>query len=189
MLAGRIYDKTGFVMPVGSILPYAGKDAPEGWLLCDGSTYKKADYPDLYAVIGETYSLGSGSETQFSLPDLKARFPVGISGNDALGATGGAKEVQLQKGNLPSHRHRVRGSIGGGSHFHEVVFGDGGGYGNCIDGTHRYREDKRLITQKREDGVHSHPIDIATEVDGGVKTPDPIENRPPYLALNYIIKY
>jgi hypothetical protein len=33
---GRIKDKTGFLMPVGSILPYAGDSAPEGWLLFDG---------------------------------------------------------------------------------------------------------------------------------------------------------
>ena len=29
---GRIMDQTGFVMPVGTILPYGGTTAPTGWL-------------------------------------------------------------------------------------------------------------------------------------------------------------
>src|SRR5687768_10799342 len=38
---GRFMDKTGLVMPPGTILPYAGSSAPAGWLLCDGLSYSK----------------------------------------------------------------------------------------------------------------------------------------------------
>jgi len=52
---GRVKDQTGFVMPVGAVLPYAGSSPPEGWLLCDGSSLGTASYPDLFSVIGYTY--------------------------------------------------------------------------------------------------------------------------------------
>ena len=75
-------------MPVGMIVPYAGLQAPTGWLLCDGSEVLKTKYQALAAVIEGLYGnaskynattnpLGSkGSET-FKLPDLRGRFPLG----------------------------------------------------------------------------------------------------------------
>lgn len=62
--------------PSGIVSPYAGSSAPSGWLLCDGSSKLRADYPDLFAVIGTTF--GSVDGTHFTLPDLRSRFPVGV---------------------------------------------------------------------------------------------------------------
>lgn len=49
---GRIEDKFGAVMPVGSIIAYGGSTPPPGWLLCDGQEVQQEQYPDLYAVLG-----------------------------------------------------------------------------------------------------------------------------------------
>ena len=67
--------------PVGMITPYAGAVAPKGWLLCDGSEVLIADYPDLFRVIGFTYggTAGLGGLDTFRLPDLRSRFPLGLS--------------------------------------------------------------------------------------------------------------
>lgn len=67
------------LVPVGSILPFAGTSAPEGYLLCDGSEVLISNYPDLYNIIGFTYKpaiylRGAGT---FALPDLRGRFPLG----------------------------------------------------------------------------------------------------------------
>ena len=43
-------------VPIGAILPYAGERAPYGYLLCDGSEVEIEKYPDLWNVIGRTYS-------------------------------------------------------------------------------------------------------------------------------------
>jgi microcystin-dependent protein len=43
-------------VPIGTILPFAGITAPAGYLLCDGGEVEQAKYPDLYTVIGDTYS-------------------------------------------------------------------------------------------------------------------------------------
>jgi microcystin-dependent protein len=71
-------------VPIGVIMPFAGTIIPEGYLLCDGSEVKTADYPGLYGVIGYTYksaTLLSGAAT-FSLPDLRGRFPLGRDNMD-----------------------------------------------------------------------------------------------------------
>ena len=51
----------------GIVVPFAGKVAPVGWLLCDGKNYNTAEYPNLFQVIGYTYG-GSGST--FKVPDF-----------------------------------------------------------------------------------------------------------------------
>lgn len=43
-------------VPIGTILPYAGANAPYGYLLCDGSEIEKTKYSALFDVIGVTYS-------------------------------------------------------------------------------------------------------------------------------------
>lgn len=79
--------------PVGAIFMWGTVSAPTGYLLCDGSSLLRADYPDLFAVIGTQF--GSADATHFNLPNLVGRFPVGRnSGNtafDVLGETGGAQ--------------------------------------------------------------------------------------------------
>ena len=61
-------DKKNFsTAPLGTVLSFAGQTRPNGYLLCDGASYKVTDYPDLYAVIGNTYG---GDSTNFNVPNL-----------------------------------------------------------------------------------------------------------------------
>ena len=41
-------------LPVGTILNYGGKDAPAGFLVCDGSEFSEDDYPELATVLEST---------------------------------------------------------------------------------------------------------------------------------------
>lgn len=66
----------GYLVPTGSIVPYAATSAPTGWLLADGSAVSRTTYADLYAIIGTTYGAGD-SPTTFNLPDLRSRIPIG----------------------------------------------------------------------------------------------------------------
>ena len=85
---GRVRDKTGIIMPIGTILSFAGRGdtVPEGWLLCDGRAMQAADYEDLYQVIGIIYGDGS-TDTRveaiingdFNLPDLRGMFMRGVN--------------------------------------------------------------------------------------------------------------
>jgi microcystin-dependent protein len=67
------------MVPVATILPFAGGVLPPGYLLCDGSEVLISQYSGLYSVIGFTYKasgLLKGLGT-FALPDLRGRFPLG----------------------------------------------------------------------------------------------------------------
>jgi microcystin-dependent protein len=68
-------------VPMGAIMPYAGPNAPYGYLFCDGSEVQIASYPDLYNVIGPTYNgaapLQGATNTTFRIPDLRGRFALG----------------------------------------------------------------------------------------------------------------
>ncbi len=66
-------------VPIGSLVQFAGTVLPNGYLLCDGAEVQISQYPELYAVIGNTYKgpepyLGVAT---FRLPDLRGRFALG----------------------------------------------------------------------------------------------------------------
>ena len=101
--AMQLYDG---IVPPGMIAPYAGKTAPEGWLLCDGSAVSRTTYADLYAAIGTTYGAGNGSTT-FALPDLRGRVPAGANASNALASKAGADSKNIAKANLPNEKLRI----------------------------------------------------------------------------------
>jgi len=113
-----------YIMPAGSVIPYAGASAPTGFLFCDGSAVSRTTYATLFTALGgesSPYGLGDGSST-FNLPDLRGRVVAGkdnmggSSANnltdqsgglngDTLGDTGGSETQGLAEANLPAHTH------------------------------------------------------------------------------------
>ena len=154
-------------VPIGSIVMWPGDTAPEGWLLCNGATYKRTEYLNLSNVIGFKYG---GTKDILKVPDLQARFPLGASSVYSLGETGGEKEVTLTKEKIPSHNHTIT-KIGGHN--------DGSG------GT--YKTFSTLDTSKTETGNRTVDVAVSAMTDncGG----QPHNNMPPYLVVNFIIKY
>jgi microcystin-dependent protein len=71
-------------VPIGAILPYAGAEAPYGYILCDGSELEQTKYSDLYDVIGTTYNGATALNgiNTFKVPDLRGRFPLGKDNMD-----------------------------------------------------------------------------------------------------------
>lgn len=157
-------------MPIGSIVMWPGDTAPDGWLLCDGTAYKRNDYANLFNVIGNKYNNGVVLFDRFKVPNLQSRFPLGASSVYSLGDTGGEKEVTLTKEKIPSHNHTIT-KIGGHN--------DGSG------GT--YKTFSTLDTSKTETGNRTVDVAVSAMTDncGG----QPHNNMPPYLVVNFIIKY
>lgn len=87
----------GHVQP-GVFLPFGGTVAPEGYLLCDGTLYPVADFPNLFAAIGYAYG---GAGASFAVPDGQNRFFLG-AGSRAIGDVGGAETSTLVQANLPN---------------------------------------------------------------------------------------
>lgn len=76
--------KINSALPLGSIIPFAGSQnkLPSTYLFCDGSEVSRAEYADLFNIIGTMYGEGDGSTT-FNLPNLTGRVPVGSDDSDS----------------------------------------------------------------------------------------------------------
>jgi microcystin-dependent protein len=134
-------------LPIGGLAPFAGSTVPSGWLLCDGSSKKRADYPELFATIGVVY--GSVDGNTFNVPDLRGRDVIGsgtgsgLSGR-ALGAKGGEEAHILTMAEMPAHSHggagkgfidgTINGTLGGAGYYSsglpQVATEGGGQYHN-----------------------------------------------------------
>jgi microcystin-dependent protein len=81
-------------LPTGSIIMWNGSSSPQGWGLCNGTTYQKLN--------------GTGPIIS---PDLRGKFVLsyGQGGlnfpNNTIGAAGGEQNHTLTTGEMPSHSH------------------------------------------------------------------------------------
>jgi microcystin-dependent protein len=117
----------GFSLPPGTVLPYGGSDAPDGYLLCIGQELSPTDYPDLFNVIG--YSFGQNTENNnFFVPNLQGRVPVGFKADDqtfgTVGSEGGERTHTLTKEEMYMHDHMYNAThshtFTGKAHSHSI---------------------------------------------------------------------
>ena len=95
-------------LPIGSILPYAGSEAPNGYLMCDGSEFDATAFPDLAEFLSSK-PFGQGATGAAKLPDLRGYTIAGAGGDlltaNTLGRSGGSKDITLGANHIPSHNH------------------------------------------------------------------------------------
>ena len=89
---------------------------PSQFLPCDGRLLSIAQNTALFSLLGTAY--GGNGTTNFAIPDLRGRVPMGTSAAYLLGSVVGAEQVTLNVTQLPGHTHTVPGgttsSTGGG---------------------------------------------------------------------------
>ncbi|MFM8331158.1 MAG: phage tail protein [Candidatus Methylumidiphilus sp.] len=95
---------------LGQIIAFAGDYAPENFAKCDGSLLPIQSNQALFAVIGTTY--GGDGRTNFALPDLRGRTPIGAGASPGLatyplGSKGGQENVTLLPTQIPAHNHTL----------------------------------------------------------------------------------
>lgn len=152
---------------IGEIKMWGGTTAPTGHVLCNGASLLRAGtYAALFGILGTRY--GSVDSSHFNVPDMRGQFPLGQTASgtgSTLGETGGAL----------GHTHT------GAAHVHEVIrTGQFGGDASTDTGGTGFASGS---TGHRHVG---QDIDINSEATtpgaGGA-------NNPPYLALNFIVRY
>lgn len=105
----------GMCRVIGEIITYAGTTSPDpNWLLCDGSSLLRVDYPELFDVIGVLY--GAADSTHFNIPDLRGRVAVGLGTGSGLsprsaGDSFGEETHVLTVGELAAHVHDTGNSV------------------------------------------------------------------------------
>ena len=98
-----------FPLPIGSIMPYMGlaTQIPPTFLVCDGRTLSRIDYPELWKVLGDTFNgTASVSSQFFKLPKLNDDetylVPNGILKTDPTKANGILTPVVHSSDALPA---------------------------------------------------------------------------------------
>ncbi|MCK5690667.1 tail fiber protein [Myxococcota bacterium] len=162
-------DAAAGAVPCGTVSPFAGpiEAIPTGWLLCDGAEINRADYAQLFTVIGISHGGGDGVTT-FELPDYRGRFLRGVdhgagrdddaSSRDVLNPndTAADRVGSVQGDQLESHRHSlyIDGNTG-------TTWGIPQGNTGAISGSHSR----------------------STAYTGGAET------RPENAYVNYLVKF
>lgn len=97
--------QSGNCRMIGELIAYAGASSPlpAQWLLCDGSSILRSDYPDLFAVIGTAY--GASDLSHFNLPDLRGMVLIGQGSGFTLANPVGEYNHTLTVGEMPTHSH------------------------------------------------------------------------------------
>jgi microcystin-dependent protein len=150
---------------VGEIRMFGGNFAPAGWEFCNGQLLLISENETLFQLIGTTYG-GDGQET-FALPNLQSRIPF-HAGQMQLAEMGGVETVTLTQNQMPVHSHLATASGAPATNASPA---------NAVPATWGDGQYSTTAPNASFDPSAVSPV-------GGNQ---PHENRPPYVAVSFII--
>jgi microcystin-dependent protein len=168
---------------LGQIRLFGGIYAPEGWALCNGASLPITGNEALFALIGTIY--GGNGTTNFNLPNLQMRLPVGSSNTPPpgmasayqVGSVGGAFEVTLTEAQIPAHTHAFNVTPATGS---QTVPAPGVLLGACPTGFTNY-------AKPTGSGTMSSLVSLSSAAIASAGGSQAHTNAMPTIVLNYII--
>ena len=171
------------IVPVGTVVAYAGNNIPSGWLLCDGSVVNQSQYEALSNVIGTFWGNGDHSFGSFNLPDMRGMFLRGVDGgkNDPDVSS----RISINGGNSTGVGSKQEDAFQG--HYHDVdsYVHDSGQPGPIKSWAQPGVYDSKLT-------FYNHTNCTATNIikdDSNVTPRVAKETRPKNVYVYYIIKY
>lgn len=108
-LVAKAYTEVVTDVAIGQVFPFISAAAPPGTLECDGTTYLRVDYPNLYALLDAPFIVDAD---HFQTPDLRGRTVVAAGTGSgltpyAVADTGGEEAHLLTSPELAAHSHGV----------------------------------------------------------------------------------
>lgn len=168
---------------IGEIRLFGGNFAPRAWAFCQGQLLAISSNEALFSILGTTY--GGDGRTTFGLPDCRGRMVLS-SGNGPglssrrLGSRGGQEDVTLFTPQLPNHNHTISGRMIGSSGAPDTSDATNELFATQPVGNNFFATDSGASDHDMANGTAS--VTIAASGGG-----QPHENRPPFLALHYVI--
>ena len=209
LIDNQLFMTTTNATVIGQITMFAGATAPTNWVLCDGTVYPNSFFPLLAPVLNNIYGGVVGLSN--AVPDLRGAFPIGVDGSAGvypLGTTGGEEAHSLVVNEMPSHDHQTIVDLTDPGHDHPIVdpthnhqvgvqsYGTTSGSDNLtvFSGSGTVTSTANSSTGITVQG-NITGVDVTVEIthtggsglDGAPGTPH--NNIPPYLAMNFIIRY
>jgi len=162
-------------MPLGTIFAFASASAPTGSLECDGASYLRVDYPELYAALDTAYVTDADN---FVVPDLRGRTIVGVGTGAGLTARavdeqGGTETHVLTEAELAAHDHTITDP----GHLHSNL------YGAVVLTNARGTQSNPIAVQGTRDTIAATTGVTVQNAGGG----NSHQNMPPFLALRYAV--
>lgn len=159
---------------IGEIKAVAYNFAPKFWSACNGQVMPINSNQALYSLLGLQF--GGNGQTNFNLPDLRGRTPVGIGSSPILGISytqgqqGGLEAVSLNLTQIPPHTHIFHASADAATAINPILA-------------------PSTLATASNDYYNNVAPDVAL-ISGSVATvgsSQPHNNLQPSLALMYII--
>jgi microcystin-dependent protein len=139
---------------IGQIMLGGFNFAPRNFAMCNGQTLPINQYQAVFALLGTVY--GGNGTTNFQLPDMRGRTPVGYGGDYSIGNTFGVEGVTLNTSQMPSHVHAINATTAAGAlrDPNNSIYGtpaSGMAYANASSGA------TQLTAQQMQNAGNSQP--------------------------------
>lgn len=99
---------------IGSVCTFAGNYCPDGYMKAEGQLLPISQNTALFSLLGTNF--GGDGRTNFALPDLRGRTPVGLGEAHYttvnMGTKRGAETTSLSSDQLTAHNHQAQMSGG-----------------------------------------------------------------------------
>jgi len=164
-LLAKFQNLPDLASPPGMVNAFVGATAPDGWLLCDGSTFNELTYPELYALLGTN-----------TTPDMRGRYLAMPGSNDAGSSAHLISSALLSKPNAKTGKPKSSNfsitatTAQDGIHSHNMVTGGSHSHNYNLSITHQKQDEAKsenngnggyeLVTpgSSRNDGNHVFPV-------------------------------
>lgn len=168
---------------VGSIITMPTDYIPDNCLGCDGSSLRRAEFPELFNAIGTRF--GTASAETFNIPDIRGRFMRGWANGSALDPDRASRTAMAAGGATGDNVGTVQ-SDENKSHFHSAW---GSSVSNSDGSVQTTQRSRSLGGQLNNLGGYGYRTTFGVSGAQIIANSGGNESRPENIYVNFVIKY